>query len=294
MLKKLIIIITISFIIIALSSLAWSSVEGTWEMTGKVTTSVKAKGMKSKTLKGTLDGDSWIFNGDNSFESDNVGGTWGQKKTKFTINFNDDDIISLIEETLSEEFGTDVSVDAVTKKTCSGTENIKKKTIKGTFKIYMNVSGYDQDCECERTGKVTVSGSFTGGKESTVDITGNWEFASQVVSTTCDSFYVGQTKTANMTLTMNGSNVELSSPDVQFGRSETRGQPITGYISGNVLTMIWNEPPKPTDSECPTCTWTVTINGVISSDLRTIQATLQKIGSGGECSTIMTFIGTKL
>jgi len=127
-----------------------------------------------------------------------------------------------------------------------------------------------------------------------IDVSGSWKFDSQVVSTNCDSFYVGQTKTANMTINMNGSNVELSSPNVQFGRSETRGQAITGHISGNVLTMAWNEPPKPTDSECPTCTWTVAINGVISSDLRTIEATLQKIGSGGECSTTMTFIGTKL
>jgi len=37
---------------------------------------------------------------------------------------------------LSKEFGTDITVNAITKKTFTGTENTKKNTIKGSFKIY--------------------------------------------------------------------------------------------------------------------------------------------------------------
>lgn len=162
MFKKLLFTFVVVLSIITFSNLVWASVVGTWEMTGKVTTTIKAKGMKSKTLKGTLDGDSWTFNGDNSFESDNIGGTWSQKKTKVTVNLDTDDIISFFEEMLSEELETDISVDAITKNTCTATENVKKKTIKGSLKIYMNISGYDEDCDCERTGKVTVSGRYTG------------------------------------------------------------------------------------------------------------------------------------
>lgn len=162
MLKKLLIILIGSLSIIAFSNIAWASVIGTWEITGKVTTTIKGKGIKTTIIKGALDGDSWIFNEDNSFDSDNVGGTWSQVKTKFAVNFNDDDIISLAEEMLSEEFGTDITVNAITKKTFTGTENTKKNTIKGSFKIYMTASGYDESCGCERTGKVTVAGSFNG------------------------------------------------------------------------------------------------------------------------------------
>ena len=162
MLKKLLVILIVSLSIIVFSNIAWSSVQGTWEITGKVTTTVKGKGIKTTIITGRLDGDSWIFNSDNSFDSDNVGGTWSQTKTKFTVNFNDEDVISLAEEMLSEEFGTDITVNAITKKTFSGTENTRKGTIKGSFKIYMTASGYDEDCGCERTGKVTVAGSFNG------------------------------------------------------------------------------------------------------------------------------------
>jgi hypothetical protein len=162
MLKKLLIILIVSLSIIAFSNIAWASVIGTWEITGKVTTTIKGKGIKTTIIKGALDGDSWIFNEDNSFDSDNIGGTWSQVKTKFAVNFNDDEIISLTEEALTEEFGTDITVNAITKKTFTGTENAKKGTIKGSFKIYMTASGYDEDCICERTGKVTVSGSFNG------------------------------------------------------------------------------------------------------------------------------------
>ena len=78
------------------------------------------------------------------------------------IAINKDTSHIFLYKMLSEEFGTDITVNAITKKTFTGTENTKKNTIKGSFKIYMTASGYDESCGCERTGKVTVSGSFTG------------------------------------------------------------------------------------------------------------------------------------
>jgi len=118
-------------------------------------------------------------------------------------------------------------------------------------------------------------------------MSGSWTFDFRASST-------GQTLSTNMSITMNGSNVELSSPQFAWGYRETRGEPIAGYISGNELTATWNEPPKPTDLECPTCAWTITLTGVVSSDGKTISGTYQKVGSGGEGSQNVTFIGTKL
>ncbi|MFZ3137532.1 MAG: fibronectin type III domain-containing protein [Thermodesulfovibrionales bacterium] len=161
MYKKLIIILVVSFSIISFSNLAWSSVVGTWEIEGKTTTTIKVKGIKTKKVVEKLD-DVWTFNSDNSFESENIVGTWSQKKTKVTVYLNDNDIIQYYGGTQNEELGTNVTVDKITKKTCTGTENTKKRTIKGSFKIYMNITVYDDICHCNRTGKVTFVGSYTG------------------------------------------------------------------------------------------------------------------------------------
>jgi hypothetical protein len=233
MFKKLLVIFIVSFSIITFSNLAWASVVGTWGMTGKVTTTIKAKGMKSKTLKGTLDGDSWTFNSDNSFESDNIGGTWSQKKTKVTVNLDTDDITSFFEEMLSEELETDISVDAITKNTCTATENTKKKTIKGSFKIYMNISGYDEDCACERTGKATVSGSFTGILLQTpaVDISGYWK-----------AYHTenGSSEKGTDYLNLSQSGNEITGTFIS-GTGNNIGEEfdISGTISGASISLFW-------------------------------------------------------
>jgi len=162
MLRRLIILPVALFCVLLLSSFSWSAVQGTWDMTGKVTIMVKGKGIKTTVLTGLLDGDTWTFNNDNSFESDNVGGIWSQIKKKFVVNFDDDDIILFVEEMLGEEFETDITVDGITKEKFTGKENAKKNTIKGSFKIYMIGHGYDEKCDCNRTGKITVSGKFIG------------------------------------------------------------------------------------------------------------------------------------
>ena len=162
MLKRLIILPVSLFCVLLLSSFSWSAVQGAWDMTGKITIMVKGKGIKTTVLRGRLDGDTWTFNDDNSFESDNVGGTWSQTGKKFFVNFDDDDITLFVEEMLSEEFETDITVDGIIKEIFKGTENTKKNTIKGSFKIYMIGHGYDEKCDCDRTGKITVSGNFMG------------------------------------------------------------------------------------------------------------------------------------
>jgi hypothetical protein len=233
MFKKSLFILIVSLSIITFSNLAWSSVVGTWGMSGKVTTTVKAKGMKTKTLKGTLDSDCWTFHNDNSFESYNIGGTWNQIKTKVTVNLNDNDIISSFEEMLSEELGTDISVDAITKKTFTGTENIKKNTIKGSFKIYMNVSGYDEDCECERTGTVTVSSSFTGTllQTPTVDISGYWKaYHTENGSSETGPDYLNLSQSGNV---ITGSFISGT------GNNVGEEFDISGNISGASLSLFW-------------------------------------------------------
>ena len=162
MLRRVIILPVALFCVLLLSSFSWSAVLGTWAMTGNMKTTVKGKGINTTTIKSQLDGDTWTFNDDNSFESDYVAGAWSLNKKKFAIDFNGDDIMSLVEGMLSEEFETDITVDTITKETCTGMENTKKNTIKGTFKINLTGYGYDEKCDCDRTGKITVTGNFTG------------------------------------------------------------------------------------------------------------------------------------
>jgi hypothetical protein len=234
MVKKLLFILVVVLSIITFSNLAWSSVVGTWEMTGKITTTIKAKGMKSKTLKGTLDGDSWTFNSDNSFESDNIGGTWSQNKTKVTVNLDTDDIISFFEEMLSEELETDISVDAITKNTCTATENTKNKTTKGSFKIYMNIAGHDEDCDCERTGKATVSGSFTGTllQPPTVDISEYWK----IYHTPKGSSEKGPDY---LNLSQSGNKI-IGTMISGTGDNEGKELDISGTISGASVSLFFN------------------------------------------------------
>jgi methyltransferase-like protein len=170
MLKRLFILPVSFFCVLLLTSFSWSAVQGTWTMSGNVKATAQGKGIKTTVIRGKLDGDTWTFNEDNSFESDYVGGSWSQNKKKFAIDLNDDDIISLVEEMLSEEFETDITVDGITKETCTGTENTKKNTIKGSFKINMTGHGYDEKCNCERTGKITFSGNFTGTRGEDLSI----------------------------------------------------------------------------------------------------------------------------
>jgi hypothetical protein len=156
MLKRLLIILSVSCLIVAFSHLAWASVEGSWHVQGTATTKVSAKGHGTKTMKGDID-DIWTFLRNGDFATENIGGSWSQKGRKIIVNLNADDVTQNFEEMLSEELETDISVEAVTKMTFSGTEQ-KNGSIKGSFKIYMNIYSGEYDLH----GKSTVSGSFKG------------------------------------------------------------------------------------------------------------------------------------
>jgi hypothetical protein len=158
-------------------STAWSSVVGTWDIQGPMTAKVTAKGMKSQTIKTTMD-DVWTFHDDGVFESQNVGGTWTEPKKKFTLNPDAADISDIFAAMLSEQLDTDITVEQVTKMTCSGTEQ-KNGTIKGSLKFYLNI----YSSEYGMHGKATVSSTFIGTRQpepfaaqyKTIIIDGNYD-----------------------------------------------------------------------------------------------------------------------
>jgi hypothetical protein len=155
MLKRLLVISIVTFSIVAFSSFAWASVEGTWDVLGTMTVKVSIKGYGSQTVK-TPFSDEFTFYGDETFDMTDSSGTWSQKMKKFTVNLDPGDISQYFEDDLSDEIGTDVTVE-VTKISFTGTEQ-KNGTIKGTFKFNMVLYIDDYDI----TGKVVVTAPFKG------------------------------------------------------------------------------------------------------------------------------------
>jgi hypothetical protein len=155
MFKRLLIISIASLSIIAFSSIAWSSVEGDWDVLGKMTVKVSIKGHKAQTAR-TVASDAFTFDGNGQFEMIDMDGTWSQKKNKFTVYLDPETVSEYFASGLSDGIGTDVSV-TVTKMVFTGTE-LKNGTIKGSFKLYMSFYIEDYDLP----GKITASVSFTG------------------------------------------------------------------------------------------------------------------------------------
>ena len=156
MFKRLLVISIVTFSIVAFSSFAWASVEGTWDVQGKMTVKVSIKGYGSHTEK-TDFSDEFTFDGDGAFDMTDMSGSWSQKKKSFVVNLDPDDISQYFEDAISDEIGTDVTVE-VTKISFTGTEQ-KNGTIKGTLKINMKLYVDDYDF---LTGKVAVTTTFKG------------------------------------------------------------------------------------------------------------------------------------
>jgi hypothetical protein len=177
MLKKSVMFLLGFIVTLASYSTAWSSVVGTWDIQGPMTAKVTAKGMKSQTIKASMD-DIWIFHDDGTFESKNAGGYWTEPKKKFTLSPDPADISDIFAAMLSEELGTDITVEQVTKMTCSGTEQ-KNGTIKGSLKFTLNIYSSEYD----KHGKATISSAFKGTKQvepfiaqqKTIIIDGNYD-----------------------------------------------------------------------------------------------------------------------
>ena len=155
MFKRLLVISIVTFSIVAFSSFAWASVEGTWDVQGKMTVKVSIKGYGSQTQK-TNFSDEFTFDGDGAFDMTDMSGSWSQKKKSFVVKLDPEDISQYFEDSLSNEIGTDVTVE-VKKISFTGTEQ-KNGTIKGTLKINMILYIDEYDI----TGKVAVTTTFKG------------------------------------------------------------------------------------------------------------------------------------
>ena len=156
MFKKFLIISIVTFSIVAFSSFAWASVEGTWDVQGKMTVKFSIKGYGSHTEK-TDFSDEFTFDGGGAFDMTDMSGSWIQKKKSFVVKLDPDDISQYFEDAISDEIERDVTVE-VTKISFTGTEQ-KNGTIKGTLKINMKLYVDDYDF---LTGKVAVTTTFKG------------------------------------------------------------------------------------------------------------------------------------
>jgi hypothetical protein len=161
--KRLLVISIVTFSIVAFSSFAWASVEGTWDVQGKMTVKVSIKGYGSQTQKADFS-DEFTFDGDGAFDMTDMSGSWSQKKKSFVVNLDPDDVSQYFEDGLSDEIGTDVTVE-VTKISFTGTEQ-KNGTIKGTIKFNMILYIDDYDI----TGKVAVTTTFKGTRSYDMSI----------------------------------------------------------------------------------------------------------------------------
>jgi len=119
-----------------------------------------------------------------------------------------------------------------------------------------------------------------------------WDFAVTYENSSCPDHPEGGVLNAAISITQEGSIVILNSPEIAWGRPVTRGAPMPGTLIGSTLTATFYEPPRPND-ECPTCSWTETVNGTLSEDGNSMVGTIEKLGAGGECSASASFVATK-
>jgi hypothetical protein len=134
------------------------SVEGTWNVRGKMKVKVSFQGQYETVIDNVPD--EFTFYNDGSFEMIDIDGTWSQQGSTFVINLDPDSISSYFEDGLSEEVGLDISVD-VTNMVFNGTVQ-KNGTIKGSFTLNMNFEIEDYDLQ----GTVTASAAFTGTRQA--------------------------------------------------------------------------------------------------------------------------------
>lgn len=139
-----------------------NSVEGTWNVRGKMKVKVSLQGQSETVIDNVPD--EFTFFSDGSFEMIDMDGTWSQQGSNFVINLDPDSISSYFEDSFSEEIGLDISVD-VTNMVFTGKVQ-KNGTIKGSFKFNMNFDIEDYDLQ----GTVTASAIFTGTRISTQSI----------------------------------------------------------------------------------------------------------------------------
>ncbi len=133
--RKLLSIAITSFMIFAFSNTAWCSVEGDWDITGKISVKVKIEGQRSEKSKGYIE-DEFNFYPGGYFEMLDMDGNWAQTDRKFIVELNRDNLKDYYEDLLSSELGVSVNV-AVIESAITGKEN-KNGTIKGKFRLLIS------------------------------------------------------------------------------------------------------------------------------------------------------------
>jgi|GEM_PF-3330912 len=134
------------------------SVEGTWDIKGKMKVKVSLQGQSETVIDNVPD--EFTFFNDGSFEMIDVDGTWNQQGSAFFINLDPDSLSGYFEDGLSEETELDISVD-VTNMVFTGTVQ-KNGTIKGSFKLNMNFDLEDYGLH----GTVTATATYTGKRQA--------------------------------------------------------------------------------------------------------------------------------
>ena len=146
-----------------------NTMEGTYDVNGKMTGKVSIKGHKSQTQR-TPFADEFTFYDDGSFAMLDMDGTWIQNGSGFIVTLDPESVSDYFASTISDEIGYDVSVE-VTQMNFTGKKQ-KNGTIKGTIKL--NLTFYVEDYG-DISGNVTVSSSYTGRQISTQSIKSSME-----------------------------------------------------------------------------------------------------------------------
>ncbi|OGW27518.1 MAG: hypothetical protein A2X59_06250 [Nitrospirae bacterium GWC2_42_7] len=166
MFRRLLFILIACFFAISFSNSAWSSVEGTWDVSGVANVKLSASGFGSGSDTEYFT-DSFTFYNDGSFEMIDVGGTYILNKGKFTVTLSNDDIASYMEtmmEDILDMYGYTVDVHDViiSKNSFKGKESLSDGTISGKFKLGITLSIYFYDFGYNFNGKATATASFLG------------------------------------------------------------------------------------------------------------------------------------
>lgn len=163
--RKLLAVAITSFMIIAFSSAAWCSVEGDWDMTGKMSAKVKIQGGGSKNLKAYVV-DEFTFSPGGYFEMIDADGSWIQTGKNFIVELDRDSIRELFEDTLYSVLGVYVNVSVI-EATITGTEN-KNNTIKAKFNLLMTFENDSYDLYGTAQAKASLKGTRWGDFQSSM------------------------------------------------------------------------------------------------------------------------------
>ncbi len=165
MARKLLLVSIACLLSLTFSSSAWSSVVGTWDVSGVVKVKASAKGRSVSDTVAYVD--TFTFGADGSFSMTGIGGSYAVKKKKFTVDLPNVDLENYLTSTMLEAFsdsGYTVQVNNViiTKESFKGTENLKDGTIKGTMKFKVSADVFIVNYGIGATVKASATSVFLG------------------------------------------------------------------------------------------------------------------------------------